>query len=70
MYIEDLDSGSQQWELAVPLENRSKSPKSPKADIVCPTHSVDGGTAAPKSNYVDMALEVCVRAKSPVTSWL
>lgn len=58
-YIEDLDSGSQKWELAVPMEEQNPSCKSTKGEKSNPAHSSsNGGTTGRKSTYVDMALEV------------
>lgn len=58
LYVEDLESGAQQWEVAKPLPERRGLPaRAAKPESFNPAHF--GGAAGRKCTYVDMALEVC-----------
>lgn len=56
VYIEDLESGAQQWELARSLERRNLPSRTAKPDSFSP--SPLAGAAGRKSSYLDMVLEV------------
>lgn len=57
LYVEDLESGAQQWEVARPLPERRGLPaRAAKPESFNPAHF--SGTAGRKCTYVDMALEV------------
>lgn len=57
VYIEDLESGAQQWEVAKPLPERRGLPaRAAKPDSFNPAHF--GVAAGRKPTYVEMALEV------------
>lgn len=59
VYIEDLESGAQQWEVAKPLPERRGLPaRAAKPGNFNPAHF--GGAAGRKSTYVEMSLEVRV----------